>query len=89
MKALCIERHSLTRYLLWIEDGGYYRKIIVQEGDEPEELTSVPTSKYWNYDHFVGVMGKFNPNYVFIDPVDLPSLDFDVIGEIASKLDMA
>jgi hypothetical protein len=83
MKILSIERQTLSRFYVWVEDGALYRKLIIEDDKPPEELVSVPTSKYKDYEHFVGVMGKFNPYTIFTEkPVDLPSLDFDVIKDM-------
>ena len=90
LQILCIEKHTPTRFLLWVRDGDKYKKLIVEAGKAIEELTAVPVADYKDYDHFVGVMGKFNPWYIFNDvPVNVTSIDFVKAEELSLKFDLS
>ena len=78
MKILSIEKTGLHRVELWVEDGEQYKKLALFDDDKVEELASVPVAKYDDYEHFVGVMGKFNPYTIFRkQPVFVEILDFE------------
>jgi hypothetical protein len=86
MKILSLEKQTPFRFCLWIEDGDQYRKVIVQDGESIEELQAVPVVSYKGYEHFVGVMGKFNPWTIFTDkPVEVPDLKIGRVKKLAVK----
>lgn len=82
MKILCLQRGEPGSFLAWIEEDGKYKKVILDDDGGRDELTEVEVSKYTDYEHFVGVMSKFNPDYIFLDepkeiaePVDFEDLE--------------
>lgn len=88
MRVISTEAHGFKPITIWIEDGGYYKNLIVNNNNEIEILTKVATKKYKNYDHFAGVMGKFNPYTIFMkDPVTVTKLDFKELNDIANAFE--
>jgi hypothetical protein len=78
MKILSLEKEVEGGMILWVEDGDQYKKLIISPDDTVKEDASVPVSKYKDYEHFVGVMGKFNPYTRFrIEPPVVKELDFE------------
>ena len=60
--------------------------MVVYDDGITKEYVAVNKSKYKNYEHFVGVMGKFNPWTFFrIKPVNMAKLDFEDLVALADK----
>ena len=88
MKVISTEAHGFKPITIWIEDDGYYKKLIVDNNNKIEILTRVATKKYDDYAHFAGVMGKFNPYTIFMkDPVTVKRLDFKELNDIANAFE--
>jgi hypothetical protein len=88
LKILSIEKSGISRLNLWIEDAGQYKSIVLLADESIEEWASVPVSKYENYEHFVWVMGKFNPYTAFrIKPETRDKLDFEDLTVLANKFE--
>ena len=78
MKILSIQKEPTGKMVVWIQDGRQYKKVFVSVDDQVEEDVALPTSKYKNYEHFVGVMSKFNPYTIFRkQPPTVAKLDFE------------
>jgi hypothetical protein len=57
---------------IWVEKDGQYQKLYVNTQNRVTVEAQMPMKKYDNYEHFVGVMGKFNPYTVFLlTPVEI------------------
>ncbi len=58
-------------YGIWYDDGSYYvSALLFFKIGVVEELSRTPKNEYKNYEHFVGVMGKFVPLLsLLIDPI--------------------
>jgi len=87
MKVLSTERLGLHKISYWIEDKNQYIHQIISDDGSIEDLTSVPTSDFKDYDHFGGVMGKFNPYTVFMDPIVIDKLDFETMLGVCDKFE--
>jgi hypothetical protein len=88
MKILAIEKTGLNRMELWVEDGRQYKNVAIFDDDRIDELTTLPVNKYEDYDHFVAVMGKFNPHTIFrVNPVSMKVLDFEKLVDLTNKFE--
>lgn len=75
------DEQKVTGFIVWIEKDGNYEQWRITENIN-EQMKSVTTADYRGYDHFSGVMGKFNPMTIFLKkPLDLPDFDFDVLED--------
>lgn len=67
----------------FVEDDGIYRRFSVYEDDRVEFDETFPAKNYSDLDHFIGVIGKFDP-YVFFfkKPIEIKSLKHATLHQI-------
>ena len=93
MRLLTITSYNEITMRGYVELQDAYFEFRLDRGREPEYLFRFPkkhslnepenTLKFRNYDHFVGVCGKFMPETGFLQhPVEIESLDFDSLMKI-------
>ena len=83
MKILTVEKLFDNGESAWIDDGENYKDIWMYPDGTMKEKASFPKSNYDNYEHFVGVMGKFNPYTIFRkNPVEVNKLDYEMLVEL-------
>lgn len=70
---------DIKKHVAWIEQDGRYNKILIDENDVVEIVASLPVSDYRNYDHFTGVIGKFNPYTNFFTKPREVDLTYDAL----------
>lgn len=80
IKILAVGKSFKGKLWAWIEQGDYYKKIVIDKKDVVKVHASEPVSKYGlnnqemtlsSYDHFAAMVGKFNPyTDFFIKPVE-------------------
>ena len=88
MKVLSTERLGLHGISYWIEDKDQYISQVIDDGNHIEDWAAVPTSNFKNYDHFCGVMGKFNPYTVFmLKPIVIDKLDFETMLGVCNEFE--
>ena len=83
MKILTVEQLIDDGEAAWIDDGENYKEVYVYPDNTMKERGSFPKSNYDDYEHFVGVMGKFNPYTIFRkNPVEVDKLDYEYLVEL-------
>lgn len=66
----------------WRMDETDYQEFVIDYNDKITIIQNLPVKDYNDYEHFVGVMGKFMPYTRFLkDPIPLDPFDF--IGVIS------
>lgn len=79
MQIISLARSDVDKILAWVIDRGFYKKLIIDDDDRIEELVTMPIANYKNYDHFVGVMGKFNPYTDFFETIREVDFTYDAL----------
>jgi len=85
MKILSLELANDT-LIGYREVGPYYIKFEIDKANNVTDLEEFKVSKYRNYLHFVGVLGKFNPyTQFFKKPSKLKVLSYNELIKIFKK----
>ncbi len=65
----------------FIDAGDYYARFDSSpNGFNIDDENKILKSEYRDYEHFVGVMGKFNPYTFFLEhPIEVSSLDYETL----------
>lgn len=88
MKILALENCDNEYYIGFAEDENSYMKFSITKEDYLEYRHTWPKIEFRDYDHFAGVIGKFNPHVeMLIDPiaVDMP-ITYRRMKEVESKM---
>ena len=89
MKILSIEKMIFDDQLsVWVEDGKFYKAVVVHLDGQIDEKHALPTKQYKGYDHFTATMGKFDPYTAFRKaPVDVAKLDFEDLTKMRHEFE--
>jgi hypothetical protein len=83
MKILAIEKLVDDGESVWIDDGDEYKDIHIAPNNVQEVFSSFSKKNYNNYEHFIAVMGKFDPYTMFRKtPIEVDKLDYEEIVEL-------
>lgn len=78
--ALETEREGISGYL---EEDGSYQEFVVTAGGKVTIEHKYPATNYINLEHFIGIMGKFDPHMAFLaSPVEIDELKYDDLMEL-------
>lgn len=81
IKLLSVGRSDKKKLVCWIEQDGFYKKVVIDKKDVVKVHATESVDKYGldndemtlsSYDHFAAMVGKFNPfaNF-FIEPKEI------------------
>ena len=78
MKLLSFEKCSDNKFIGYIEGGQHYKAFVLTCENALSYDQTFPKNNYKNYEHFAGVMGKFDPYAVFLrEPIEIERPSFD------------
>ena len=82
MKLLSIERAGNT-FIGYVEDGHDYKSFEVHEDGTVVFDQAFPKKRFKNYEHFAGVIGKFDPYAFFFEkPIEIERLDYSELSKL-------
>lgn len=82
MKLLSIEKAENT-FIGYVEDGPDYKSFTVREDGVVIFDQTFPKKRFKNYEHFAGVMGKFDPYAFFFEkPIEIERLDYSELSKL-------
>ena len=82
MRILSIERIG-PAFLLWVEEGPFYKKLRVEADGSIEISHEAPRSNFKSYRHFVGVINKGACEYPFLcKPIRVKTLSIQELERI-------
>ena len=85
MKLISLERIK-GGFSGFIEDGPCYFSFTALKGEDVELEREYQKARYWDYETFAAVMGKFNPYIFFLkEPVEIEALTFESLQKAARK----
>jgi len=74
----------------YLEEDDHYVKFILEPRKKIERIFAYSKDDYTGYEHFAGVMGKFDPHYFFFKkPVELERLKLNELHELYRHFYMA
>lgn len=88
MKLMAVESWDDSIIVGFIDEGTTCSRFISEKGQEPKILKNAAFKKenYKSIDEFVAIMGKFLPDYVFLDsPVKIDSLKYEDLIDVAME----
>jgi|GEM_PF-2120592 hypothetical protein len=87
MKLLSIEKWDNEGYCGYVEDGSNYKRFCLLKGSDPTIGFMYQKKDYRDYEHFAGVIGKFDPESFFLaKPIPLEDLSIPALDKACELL---
>ena len=84
MKLLAVEYDNDEAVSFFVLDGDTYKSVKSTKGGGTRIYATWPKANYRDYEHFVGVMGKFIPEvFFFSDPKEVQGMAYEDIHGVS------
>jgi|PlaIllAssembly_1097288.scaffolds.fasta_scaffold2012363_1 hypothetical protein len=86
---ISLERGDIHTFIAWFQIDDKYKEAIVTDDNKIEWLRELPVANYADYELFAAIMGKFNPDILFLDrPIPLEGdIDFEELAVKMSEIE--
>lgn len=86
-KIISITRVTELMLMVWVEEEKNYQAYVMTPAFTSKHGLPVEKRQYRDYEHFVWVMGKFNPSTRFLEKTEsVDKLTFGQVIQVAEKL---